>query len=337
MTKHPHFQQHVDTAISDADAPLDGLTAVALVYDIFAAASRNMLEGNAAEDPTTAHEKLHWAILFLRARQAGDRKAYDRALRHFPSLHDLPLTQDDTALTDLIATLARKSITDQLKEIAEDPNINEMKKLARKEGLRRKAAAWATTRRTSKALAILDSTGLPAASPHEGTRLLRQHWGPVFKSKPHSVSEMSFYDAYIQKAPSDIDWHMDFEEFRSLLMAMDDSAPGPDGLPYSALQHAPASIHLFLYKCYEDIIAGKAVPNNFNESYLTFLPKGEVDADAFHTARTPDTTRPLNLSNTIAKLIAAAINRPLAAMAARTVVGQQRGLHEGQVPHRQCT
>jgi hypothetical protein len=80
-----------------------------------------------------------------------------------------------------------------------------------------------------------------------------------------------------------------------------------------------------LYSCYEDFSNNRHIPENINESFLLLLPKGEVAADSFHTARTPETTRPLNLSNTIAKLVAAAINRSLAALASSTVVDQQRG------------
>jgi hypothetical protein len=96
------------------------------------------------------------------------------------------------------------------------------------------------------------------------------------------------------------------------------------------LQKAPACIHRFLYDCYLDVLSDKPMPCQFNESFLIFLPKGEVDADSFHTARTPDTTRPLNWSNTMAKLVAAAINCSLSALAARTVVGQQRGFVKGR-------
>jgi endonuclease/exonuclease/phosphatase family metal-dependent hydrolase len=330
ITRLPNFCRHIDTAILDSLAPLDGLNAITVVRDIFATATKNILSGHATDDPSTTYEKLHWAILLLRARQGDSRHAESRALARYPSLRMLSLDHDDSALTDLIASLARKSITDQMSEIAADPHTTEMKKISKKEAIRRKAAAWAPSRRTAKTLAILNDQGLPAASSEAGADLLRTYWTATFTAKPADASDFRFLDQHIQAAPNDIVWHMDFEAFEDMLMAMDDSAPGPDGITYSALQRAPDVIHHHLYACYEDFLADRDIPHDFNESYLIFLPKGEVDADIFHTARTPDTTRPLNLTNTTAKLVAAALNRSLAAVAACTVIGQQRGFIKGR-------
>jgi hypothetical protein len=276
--------------LNDLDVALRGLRDIDSVADVFTTALHNFMAGNATEDPHTTHEKLHWAILLLRARMACDGNACARALRRFPSLRELPLHVNDDALTDLIANLARKSISEQLREIAADPSISEMKKLAKKEALRRRAAAWSPLRRTAKTMTILDSHGLPAATPQDGAELLRKHWRRSFTGSSTSYAPMQFFTAYIQQAPEDISWHMPFDDFIKLLMSMSDSAPGPDGIPYSAFQNAPVDIHNFLYACYEDVLHNKPIPLNFNDSFLVFLPKGEVDADSFHTARTPDTT-----------------------------------------------
>jgi hypothetical protein len=222
-------------------------------------------------DPSTTHEKVHWAILLLRARQAGDKAAVDRAIRRFPSLGGLSLEHSDTPLTDLIAELSRRSIADQLRDLAADPNIAEMKKIAKREALRRKAAAWAPLRRTAKTLAIIGPNGLPAPSSAEGASLLRAHWLPSFSGAEIDVTTMHFFRQHIQHSPEDIDWHMDYVTFRELLHSRHDSAPGPDGIPYSALQKAPASIHRFLYECYLDVLSNQTMPHQFNESFLIFV------------------------------------------------------------------
>jgi endonuclease/exonuclease/phosphatase family metal-dependent hydrolase len=330
MARHPAFIDNLVVALRDLGSALEGLADVSTMRDVFAAAVTNFMAGTATADPTTTHEQTHWAIVLLRARQAGDTAACARAMRHYPSLRELPLQDDDTALTTLIADLARKSIAEQLRDISADPLISEMKKVAKKETLRRKAAAWAPLRRTSKTMAIIDIHGAPSTSPSAGVELLKKHWKPTFAGTSIDESPMLFFAPYIQAAPDDIAWEVTYDEFDNLLMAMGDSAPGPDGIPYIALQQAPEDIHRFLYSCYIDVLADNNLPANFNESYMIFLPKGEVDADVFHTARTPDTTRPLNLSNTTAKLVAAALNRSLSKLASRTVIGQQRGFVKGR-------
>jgi hypothetical protein len=330
MARHPTFKQHLLRAIRDHGSYLDGLASVQDVVDIYRAASANFASGTAAVDPTLSHDKMHWAIMLLRGRRTGDGIAISKAFRHYPSLKELNLAADDGPLTALIATLARTSIADQIREINECTTMAEVRKIAKKETLRRRAAAWAPRRRTAKALAILDPQGLPAASFSEGARLLRDFWTPAFTGRDTDLAIFDSFAAFVQEAPEDITWEIDFGDFQQILMQMGDSAPGPDGISYAALQAAPPSIHRFLYDCYLDVLRGVPLPASFNESFLIFLPKGEVDADSFHTARTPDTTRPLNLSNTVAKLVAAALNRSLSELAQRTVAERQRGFIRGR-------
>jgi hypothetical protein len=206
MARHPDFSKHVDRALADLPMPLDGLSSVGEVLDVFRTARLNFLAGVALNDPSTSHEKLHWAMLLLRSRQAGDFAGAARAIRHYPTLGKLDLAYNDIPLTELIATLARKNIADQLRDLAQDPTIAEHKKIAKKDALRRKAAAWAPQRRTSKTFAILDSRGLPAVSPEAGAGLLRDHWMPSFTGSNTREEHLQICLPFIQEAPTDIEW-----------------------------------------------------------------------------------------------------------------------------------
>ena len=103
-------------------------------------------------------------------------------------------------------------------------------------------------------------------------------------------------------------WAISFDDFDRLLRRMKDSAPGPDGIPYSAWAHSSSEVRKWLFEAYLRWIQGSALPEKFNHSYLVFLPKGEEDNDAIGISRTPANTRPLNLGNTCAKLFAATIH-----------------------------
>jgi hypothetical protein len=58
---------------------------------------------------------------------------------------------------------------------------------------------------------------------------------------------------------------------------------------------------------------------------MVLLPKGSEDGDVDEVTRSPNNTRPLNLSNTDAKIIAGALNQPLGRIAEDKVTEQQRG------------
>ena len=75
---------------------------------------------------------------------------------------------------------------------------------------------------------------------------------------------------------------------------------------------------------------GAVLFHNFNSSTFVFLPKGEEERDHIGIRRVPGKTRPLTLSNTIAKLFAVALNRGLAAVAKQTVHPQQCGFIPGR-------
>ena len=61
-------------------------------------------------------------------------------------------------------------------------------------------------------------------------------------------------------------------ELRELLRKYRDSAPGPDGIPYSAWAACPDSMLENLLWIYREIVAGRLVPGgDFNFSLLALL------------------------------------------------------------------
>jgi hypothetical protein len=136
--------------------------------------------------------------------------------------------------------------------------------------------------------------------------------------------------AHCRPAPAIASWNLSFVEFDGVLKYMSDSAPGPDGIPYSAWAKSSKSVRSWLHEAYTRWIEGAVLPEGFNHSFMVFLAKGEEDGDAVGISRTPACTRPLTLSNTRAKIFAAALNRRLADIVAVTVHPQQRGFCKGR-------
>jgi hypothetical protein len=226
--------------------------------------------------------------------------------------------------------LAKKSIDDTLQEIQADQLTSEWKKVAKKEALRRRAAVWAPRRKTLRNMVILNAEGLPAEDSAAAAAILHQHWKPTFTAKPIDQEACDTILHHTVTVPCDITWRLDFNSFSVMLLLTPNSAPGPDGITYAALKKAGDVAHDFLYRCYCDLLDTGKLPAHFNESLMIFLPKGELEDDIFQTRRTADATRPLNLSNTIAKVIASALSRPLTSVAKHTVVAQQRGFIQGR-------
>jgi hypothetical protein len=75
------------------------------------------------------------------------------------------------------------------------------------------------------------------------------------------------------------------------------SAPGPDGIPFSALAIVGKEFAEVLFEIFSKAGANyKDIPDDFNEATMVFLPKGTEPSDsASSAARDPGATRPLTL------------------------------------------
>lgn len=76
---------------------------------------------------------------------------------------------------------------------------------------------------------------------------------------------------------SNIDYRaLDAARFRAILRRAKDSAPGPDGMPYSAWRYAGHLAHNLLARITLDAASTAKLPQSLNESVSVFLPKGEA-------------------------------------------------------------
>ena len=120
-------------------------------------------------------------------------------------------------------------------------------------------------------------------------------------------------------------WILSFEEFCDLLENTHDSGTGPDHIFYSMWKFAPEEYVRTLYNHYCLILSDGSISPDFNDSYMVFLPKGDLDLDVTAQVREPKNTRPLNLSNTDNKMTATAIAAPLYKIAPDIVHKAQQG------------
>eukprot|EP00969_Alexandrium_andersonii_P080849 3564480-Alexandrium_andersonii.AAC.1 len=99
-------------------------------------------------------------------------------------------------------------VGNRIAEIQEDIDGAELAagvKAARQSALARWMRAWTKTSRRVGLGAILDAEGLPAALPTHSTRILREHWAPVFSAKPFGVFACQPFRAYVQRVGPECD------------------------------------------------------------------------------------------------------------------------------------
>jgi hypothetical protein len=279
---------------------------------------------------------MHWALLAFRGLRLGCHGVHlvRRSAAAFPALrHWCPEGVDHRnthKLGDLIANLAAESLnTDILETMAENaqPGSKSRNRLSKLHSL---AATWRTHRRRLILATIVGPEGLPCVSTEGAVALLAGHWGPIFQERKIQAEAALEIMPFTPHVPENIVWKLDKYAFGELVAKPRDGAPGPDGIPYGAWRLAGQGIFDVLFRAYEAFLEGTPLPEGFNHSLMVFIPKGEEESDRGTVARTPGSTRPISLSNTVSKFFALAVNRPLAQVAALTVHPRQRGFVAGR-------
>ena len=126
-------------------------------------------------------------------------------------------------------------------------------------------------------------------------------------------------------------WKVDFDTFRNIIMASRDSAPGPDGIPYSAWKIAPLHVLEALHLCYSSWIDYGALPHGFGHSYLWLLPEGDdPNENDGIMLRSPEQTRPLSGANTDSRMFATCLRRSIEDAVCEWAHPFQRGFLRGR-------
>ena len=161
---------------------------------------------------------------------------------------------------------------------------------------------------------------------------LAQYWARVF-DKGRTVQ--AAIDHLLSFVPTELpqhSWSFTAAHFKEALEVYFGSAPGPDGIPYAALAQVSDLFSRVLFAIYEEVAKNPAaVPDDFNDAILAFLPKGFNPHDTpTTTTRTADQTRPLTLSNTDSKTFSSTINNTLKTYLPIVTLEAQRGFVAGR-------
>ena len=104
--------------------------------------------------------------------------------------------------------------------------------------------------------AVTDEEGHTLENEDESGRGLCECWGTIFRARQEGPRHHQHEEIlrFVQQAPDDINWTVDHADFDDLLALKKDSAPGPDGIPYSVHRCAGGLGSKFLFRAYKAVL-----------------------------------------------------------------------------------
>lgn len=168
------------------------------------------------------------------------------------------------------------------------------------------------------------------------------YWGPQFQ--PRRIDNrfsMAMARTYVTPADTTAWATPTAADIKASLRRARDTAPGPDGIPYTGWRNAGPRAHAVLARLLTHMTATSMALAHFSDAIALFLPKATEATDppcGGQGARRPENTRPLALKNTDCKTASATINYPIRNIMRTWMVEQQRGFvaTRGPLQHVVC-
>jgi len=284
-------------------------------------------------------QTLAVAIAAMRAFHGRNGRQLERALKAFPYLHTyFHHTDNDPVFPfhlahpnnfyNLISSLANKTFEQKQAENALDTDLDHAEKRRRAATLKRAAQRFSCKGKKVVLTNILDNDGVPFADNDAEVGALVTDWRPTFTEKDIDTSSADAITNIVAIAPV-VEWIIDFIIFCQIICKTRNTAPGPDGLIYGVWKHGGQKVMRFLYALYLFLFNDGPVPHGFNFALFCFIPKKVSNLERVVSRKTKE-LRPLTIGNTERKIIASAVNLPLAQVAERTCIANQRGGLKGR-------
>ena len=148
---------------------------------------------------------------------------------------------------------------------------------------------------------ILDENGTEINHPDVIENKIRMFYKDLYESVPENVEANDHLFRHVAEVTPEeaarISEDLTQDELFATLKTCDDSAPGPDGIPYSYLKHFWPFFGPVLLSSWQYSLLIGELPPSHKISYLRLIPKAGKDA------RVLTNLRPITLSNTDHKLI----------------------------------
>ena len=178
--------------------------------------------------------------------------------------------------------------------------------------------------------AVADHDGNVYSDDASIASVLASYWAEIFAARPVEQGDFEAWAARVLTLLPDASYEVTEAQIDNALKFAKDSAPGPDGIPYSAYPRSKLVIGILL-EAAKELAHGKPPPYDFNYAFLCLLPKKPSGVDAGGNAfYSGENTRPLSIVNTDNRLLASAFRLVVEAPFARWVSFPQRGFIRGR-------
>ena len=148
---------------------------------------------------------------------------------------------------------------------------------------------------------VIDENGTEKLEPAEIENEIRSFYKNLYELPNDQIVTNDSFFRHIEEVPQEraatIVMPLTLEELTGTLQTCSDSAPGPDGIPYSFLKHFWNDFGPVLLDAWQYSLIKSELPPSHKVSYLRLIPKAGKDT------RIISNLRPITLSNTDHKLI----------------------------------
>ncbi len=306
---------------------------------------------------TLAKEKadqLGVVMRYLRAAEKGALSTISQCLMRYPHICTLVSNPYNLAgnlaislrpLKDHAVDLARDLALEQLQS-AQDESVN----LNSFEASRRKKKGARLLHKLAPGKcgaigALIDERGRFLTDPQAMANFLRHHWANVFRARDIDQDRLQTWleedeQDRAQQGPSHEalrGLRLRRRDIRKAIKLSNNSAPGPDGIPYGAWRALGETAVEVLFGAFSDLILPEGPQllrrdcPDFNSSLLFFLPKKPAGntSDGI-LAFEAGGVRPLNVTNCDNRLIASAVRITLEPIIGPLITNDQRGFLSGR-------
>ena len=176
---------------------------------------------------------------------------------------------------------------------------------------------------------VIDANGNEKTEPAEVENEIRSFYKKLYELPSDQIVATDDFFRNIEEVPQDqavtMEEPLSLEELTATLQTCSDSAPGPDGIPYSFLKHFWNDFGPVLLSAWHHSLATSELPPSHKVSYLRLIPKVGKDT------RVISNLRPITLSNTDHKLITKTYAKKLTKVVADKIGEEQTAYIPGRL------
>ena len=305
-----------------------------------------------ASDELDGEDKIGVVMRFIRASETGAAGAISDCILRYPYLKELvqnPYTFDTNPVQRLrlvrlhVVALAREHALHELRRVQEEDGDMSEEQRSRARNRNMQLLKRLTPGKGCMVGAVFDAQGHARTDPQGMAEALRRHWEQVFQTKrtDRDLRALWLRQDKHNRPPEDAaavpQECVTQEQVLRAIERSNNSAPGPDGIPFRAWRRLATVAAPLLHGALVALASEEAPPSHdealrcMNESLLVFLPKSsEGTTDDGVEVFKPESTRPLAIANADNRIIASAVRYAIEPQVEQGISDMQRGFLRGR-------